>query len=76
MTLKQETRWLCQNAKRLEKFSGQWVAFHVEEGIVSKGNSLKRILDMTFSKNSRQPFVFHVPSKKELLSPLPIIRKH
>jgi hypothetical protein len=71
MEIKTETKWLCQNARVLERFSGKWVMFSVMEGIVKKDGSLTRLL-RTASKLGMQerPFVFHVPSKRELAAPL------
>lgn len=76
MEIKEETKWLCEHARSLEKFSGKWVMFSVNEGIVNSGFSLDKIL-----KSSRKidrgdrPFVLHVPSKKELTSPFVVARK-
>jgi hypothetical protein len=69
--LGKETKWLCENAKSLEKkFPGQWVVFSAHEGLVSCGDSLDRVLKTTHSKKNRPAsFVFHVPSKEELGPP-------
>jgi hypothetical protein len=77
MDIKEETKWLCENAKGLEKFAGQWVMFSVKEGVVSCDSSLKKVFKKTTAKirSSKEPFVFHVPSKQDLLFPLPIIRQ-
>jgi hypothetical protein len=66
MSQKNETRWLCENARTLEKFPGQWVMFSVREGIVEKGESLDRVLRARRTKNGARPYVFHVPSKDEM----------
>lgn len=63
MQLTKETQWLCEHAKTLEKFSGQCVTFTAEEGIM-----------LGKKKSSETPFLFHVPSKDELLAPAPFIR--
>lgn len=71
MSQKNETRWLCENAGALEKFPGQWIVFSVREGIVEKGDSLDKVLRGTKKcKNGARPFLFHVPSKEELVSSL------
>ena len=71
MQLTKETKWLCENATELEKFSGQWVAFNVRQGVTVNGLSFVK----TFSASKKvrateKSFVFHVPSKDELGSPL------
>lgn len=69
-------RWLCQNSKTLERFSGQWVMFSTDEGIVSNGESLQRVLKAAGRhKMKDRPFVFHVPSKEELNPPLTVFKK-
>lgn len=71
MDVKNETRWLCENAHALERFSGKWVMFSVMEGIVKKDESLTRLLRSARKMRiSERPFVFHVPSKRELSAPL------
>ena len=75
MDLRKETRWLCENAKALEQFSGQWVMFDSAEGLVAKGGSLNRILKATRRRHVQKPFVFHVPSRRELERPLLAVRK-
>lgn len=74
MQLQKETKWLCENAKGLEKFSGQWVLFSAKEGLVGCGESLAQVLKAArHKKDKHTPFVFHVPSKEELVvAPLPI----
>lgn len=76
MELCKETKWLCENAKRLEKFAGQWVSFSANEGLVGSGSSLDHALKNSRNKHFRTaPFVFHVPSKEELTAPLPFAPK-
>ncbi len=71
MELTKEIKWLCENARSLEKFSGQWVMFSTREGVVSNGPSLQKVLNASKKmKPSEKPFVFHVPSKEELGSPV------
>jgi hypothetical protein len=71
MSQKNETRWLCENAKALEKFPGQWVMFTTHNGIVETGASLDKVLrGARKSKARNRSFVFHVPSPDELAAPL------
>jgi hypothetical protein len=68
MSQKNETRWLCENASALEKFPGQWIMFSVREGIVNKGDSLDKVLrNGRRAKNGTRPYIFHVPSKDEMI---------
>ncbi len=77
MEIKAETKWLCENAKDLERFSGKWVGFNADQGLVGESLSLLKILKAATKLNaSRVPFVFHVPSKHELNHPLPMIKKN
>jgi len=67
MDMRQETRWLCENARALERFSGKWVLFCPDTGFVNKGASLSRLLrSAATTQVTDRPFVFHVPSKREL----------
>jgi hypothetical protein len=76
MEIKKETRWLCENAHALERFSGKWVMFSVMEGIVKKDESLTRLLRSARKlRMAERPYVFHVPSKRELSAPLPGARR-
>ena len=74
MTFQKETKWFCENAKGLEKFAGQWVLFSAHEGLVGNGESLAQVLKAARHKKAKNtPFVFHIPSKEELVtSPLSI----
>lgn len=73
---KNETRWLCENSRSLERFSGQWVVFSVEEGVVQKGESLDHVLKSARrTKMKERSFVLHIPSKGELISPLLVAKK-
>ena len=75
MNLTKETKWMCEHASALEKFSGKMVMFNVPEGVVSKGSTLDQVLHSAKKKKyDEQPFLFHVPSKDELQSPVPVIR--
>jgi Family of unknown function (DUF5678) len=70
-----ETVWLCEHARALEKFSGQYVKFSVDEGLVCAGETLTQVLSHKAGKKSHaKPFVFHVPSKDELSHPLQIVK--
>ena len=75
MKLKNETRWLCENAKTLERFSGQWVVFNAEQGVVGCHTSLDRLLQLTQKQHNDAAFVLHVPAKRDLDSPIPTSRK-
>jgi hypothetical protein len=71
MELKRETKWFCAHSKTLERFSGQWVLFNATQGLVGSGASLHKILHSARRQPARRaPFVFHVPSKKELSRPV------
>ena len=67
MRIQKETQWLCDHAKDLEKFSGKWVAFSLKGGVVAKGRSADQVLKESKKKNEKDPFLFHVPSKKTSL---------
>lgn len=70
MEIRKETKWLCENARALERFAGQWVVFDTTKGLVNKGDSLMRLLrDASKPPVKDPPFVFHVPSKTELDAP-------
>lgn len=67
MEMRKETKWLCENARALEQFSGQWVMFNAGEGTFRKNESLSRLLKSAPSESpGARPFVFHVPSKRAL----------
>ncbi|MBV9080396.1 MAG: hypothetical protein JO102_04670 [Elusimicrobia bacterium] len=76
MEIRKETKWLCENARALERFSGKWVMFSAMEGLVRNDESLKRLMRAARKiRLSEKPFVFHVPSKDELAQPLPGARR-
>jgi hypothetical protein len=76
MEIRKETKWLCENAHALERFSGKWVMFSALEGIMKKDESLTRLLRSAQALHvTDKPFIFHVPSKRELSSPLPSARR-
>lgn len=76
MNICKETKWLCENAKSLEKYSGQWVVFSAGAGLLSCSDTLPPALkSVRHTKSSSNPFLFHVPSKAELVSPLPVANK-
>lgn len=72
--MKDNMKWLCENAGALEKFSGRWVIFSCEKGVVGSGASLPKALK-SCPKPAGKPFVFHVPSKKELDTPVFVAHK-
>jgi hypothetical protein len=74
MEIRKETKWLCENARALERFSGQWVLFNAD-GLVKKDGSLSRLLRAAETQVTAKPFVLHVPSKRELENPLPASRR-
>ncbi len=66
-----ETKWLCENSRVLEKFSGQWVMFCAMDGVLCSGESLKTVLDEAKKrKHPHKPYVFLVPSKSQLEPPI------
>ncbi len=67
MDIRNETKWLCENARALEKYSGQWVMFHAGQDTFQKNESLSRLLKSApIDTAGKRPFVFHVPSKRAL----------
>jgi hypothetical protein len=63
MEICKHTKWLCENTRRLEEFSGRWVAFFTDKNQVRSGDSLQNALSPFKAKRSRSaPFVFHVPA--------------
>jgi len=67
MKINRETKWMCENSRVLEKYSGKWVIVNVNEGVVSSGKSLNAVLRSSKIKGpTLTPFVFHVPSKDKL----------
>lgn len=76
MDICKETKWLCENAKSLEKFSGRWVVFSSHDGLMRSCDSVATaIKSVRPSKSKISPFLFHVPSKEELVSPFPVVAK-
>jgi len=76
MNLAKETRWLCENAKSLEKFPGQWIMFCPTDGVLCKGESLKKVLETVHrKKHPHKPYIFLVPSKDQLGFPVPVIQR-
>lgn len=73
MSLTKETKWLCEHAKILEKYSGKWILFNLHEGVLCSGGSVDQVMAQqpVKGKSHKDPFIFHVPSKDELESPLP-----
>jgi hypothetical protein len=72
MNIRPENKWLCENARALERFSGKWVMFSVLDGIVKDDPSLSRLMRAARKLPAHErPFVFHVPSKRDLSAPLP-----
>jgi hypothetical protein len=68
MEIHKQTKWLCEHARQLERFSGQCVLVNVLEDTISKHESLSRVLKTVHraAPGEQRPFVFHVPSKREL----------
>ncbi len=72
MRLTKECKWFCEHASQLEKFSGEWVMFRVEEGIVCHGPTLNSVMNTVrkMKRNLTKPYIFHVPSREELSVPM------
>ena len=76
MIICKETKWMCENSKNLEKYSGKWIVFSAAAGLLSTSDTLNPALKtVRHSKSSSAPFLFHVPSKEDLVSPLPVAAK-
>ncbi len=75
MEIRNETKWLCQNARTLEGHSGKWVMFDAQQGFVRQGPSLATLLQKASLPGEAKRFVLHVPSKQELLKPRFIMRR-
>ena len=74
MDICKQTKWLCENTRRLERFAGSWVAFSPEKNRVHAG-PFKQVMRFCHGKRTQIPFLFHVPSKTDLRTPLPIGEK-
>ena len=74
--MKDNMKWLCDNAQLLEKFSGRWIIFNSHQGVVSANSSLPKALkSCPKTTETEKPSVFHVPSKRELDRPVMVPRK-
>lgn len=71
--MRKENKWLCENARSLERYSGQWISFCVEAGVLSRGADLSRVLRPSARGAGRTQFVFHVPSRAQIGAYLPVI---
>lgn len=70
MAYTKESKWFCEHASSLERFSGRWIAFGTKNGVVSDGDKLEKVLAIAKRRGHiESPFVFHVPSKDELKAP-------
>lgn len=70
MEICKKSKWLCENAHTLERYSGKLVVFDTV-GSVKKSSSLSALLrSAEINQIVNKPFVFHVPSKRELANPL------
>ncbi|MEW6555999.1 MAG: DUF5678 domain-containing protein [Elusimicrobiota bacterium] len=59
-------KWLSKNEKKIEKYSGKWIAFVTNKGILSSGETVKEVIDIAEKKYCiSNPFVFKVPRKDE-----------
>lgn len=75
MNMNREAKWMCENSKELERFAGQWVLFTPGQGIVGCAHSLKVALAKVNKHQHREkPYMFHVPTSKELGFPFPVSR--
>lgn len=67
--------WLCENAKNLEMYSGQWVMVSPSKGVVCNGPTLEAVLKAGRRIRVRsRPFVLHIPSQTDLATPKPVVR--
>lgn len=64
-----EVVWLCENARRLEEYSGKWVMFSTDQGVLKSGENLTEVFNA--SKSRKEHFVFHVPCREDLVAALP-----
>ncbi len=62
-----DVKWLCEHTRTLEKYSGRSVVCHPQEGRINAAFALEKIPSSSF--------VLHVPSKKELSSPVIVVHK-
>jgi hypothetical protein len=61
--------WMNANEDKLGKLAGQWVAFVEEKGVISSGPTLSDALKRArLPKGSSSPYLFKVPSPRELES--------
>lgn len=75
MEIRKETKWLCENSHALERYSGKWVMFDTNGGTVRESGSLAHLLRGPRPAGPEKSFVLHVPSKRELLEPRPVVRR-
>jgi hypothetical protein len=73
--MRKENKWLCENARSLERYSGQWVSFCPRAGVLSRGTSLSRVLRPSTRAAIGAPFVFHVPSRTQIGFYIPVIEQ-
>ncbi len=60
-------QWLNANERELQKFAGRWIAFLEKRGVISSGSTLEEALKKAGKlKFHGSPYVFKVPSSKEL----------
>lgn len=76
MRICRETKWLCENAKTLEQYSGQWVVFSAQSGLMGRaGSATTALKSFRHVKSKDAPFLFHVPAKEEFFSPIHVAAK-
>ena len=62
-----ECEWLCENAKSLETYSGKWVLFLPDQGIVGCAQTFKKAVAQANKSRCREkPFLFHVPTPEDV----------
>ena len=63
---KKELEWLSKHEKKVEKYSGRWIAVLANKGIIASGRSPRDVLEKSQIKFPRQrPLVMKIPRKDE-----------
>ena len=76
MINRNDTESLCEMAGALERFAGQCVVMNPGKRVICGSFSMDVLSRETHkSKWKGKPFVFHVPSKEEVGSPIPVLKK-
>jgi hypothetical protein len=64
MTTIKELKWVTENPKKIEKFSGKWIAI-VDHRILASGKSVNEVVKKSRGKAKKKPLIFKVPRKDE-----------